>query len=287
MKDIVINTIQPSEILRVGSCEKSDVVSDVFIGNVLHKGEDIPVYFKAYGYKDPHVSKNDRGLVNEIIGYLVCNLYQVPQPEKAFLVLMPKDKLIHLWGDISERLKESYDSSDVDVIPMFATQRLYSKSLSIKYSHSMQATISQLRKWRYFKQALMCDEIMTNTDRLPRNILAANGKDFWLIDNGKLAIEEGTNWQSIGLIQHQNYPNFLADLVLEEVQADRRKGSAIIETALSRLRNITDILPECEFWINNLVSDQDKVDWQKFLIFLRHRDDNVSQLLNDRYWMLL
>lgn len=285
MKDIVIQTIQPSEVLRVGSCEKSDIVSDVFVGNVLHGGKDIPVYFKAYAYNHPDVSKDDRGLVNEIIGYLICNLYKVPQPEKAFLVLMPKDRLLPLWDKVSERLKSSYESTDV--IPMFATQRIYSKSLSVRYNHSMQATISELKKWRYFKQALMCDEIMTNTDRLPRNILAANGKDFWLIDNGRLAIEEGTNWRQTGLIEHKNYENFLADLVLDEVQADRHKGNSIIEAVLSKLKRLTEIIPECEFWIDNLVSDQDKEDWQKFLIFLRNRDDNISQLLNTRYWMLL
>ena len=88
------------------TCEKNDIVSDVITGNVLYKGEDIPVYFKAYAFSYPHIAKGDRGLLNEIIGYLVCHLHKVPQPEQAFFVLMPKEKLTHLWGNLNERIKK-------------------------------------------------------------------------------------------------------------------------------------------------------------------------------------
>lgn len=284
IKDIVIKTIQPLEILRVDTCEKNDIVSDVITGNVLYKGEDIPVYFKAYAFSYPHIAKGDRGLLNEIIGYLVCHLHKVPQPEQAFFVLMPKEKLTHLWGNLNERIKKSYESADI--IPMFATQRIYSKSMAIRYSHSMYAVENELRKWKHFKKALVCDEAMANTDRLPRNILTINSKDFWLIDNGKLAIEDGTNWRRAGLIDDYHYSNYLADLVIKDVQADHRKGSAIIGVASSRTKMFKDIVLECEFWIDMLASDDDKKDWKEFLKFLQSRDHNITRILSKRYGML-
>lgn len=284
MNNIVIKTIQPFDILRVDTAEKNDIVSDVFTGNVLYKGEDVPVYFKAYAYDHPHVGKGDRGLLNEIIGYLICDLYKVPQPEQAFLVLMPKESLTHLWSDLSDRIKKSYET--YDVIPMFATQRIYAKVLSLRYNHSRQAVESELRKWPHFKEALICDEIMANTDRLPRNILTANSKDFWLIDNGKLAIEDGTNWQSTGLIEHNNYSNYLADLVIKDIQADSRKGNLIIQTALENFKAFRQIIAECEFWIDAFISSQDREIWQKFLAFLHSRDDNITHILSERYGML-
>ena len=284
MSDIVIRTIQPSDVLRVDTSEKNDIVSDVFTGNVFHEGEDIPVYFKAYAYDHPHIAKGDRGLLNEIIGYLICNLYKVPQPERAFLVLMPKESLTHLWDDLSERIKQSYET--YDVIPMFATQRMYAKTLSLSYSHSRQAVERELIRWTHFKEALICDEIMANTDRLPRNILTANAKDFWLIDNGKLAIEGGTNWKSTDLIENNNYSNYLADLVIKDIQADSKKGNLIIQTALKKFKAIRQITAECEFWIEALVSDQDREIWQKFLAFLQSRDHNITHILSERYGML-
>lgn len=284
MNDIIIKTIQPSEILRVDTCEKNDIVSDVFAGNILYKGKDVPVYFKAYAYNHPHIAEGDRGLLNEIVGYLICDLYKVPQPKQAFLVLMPKESLTHLWDDLSNRIKKSYDT--YDVIPMFATQRIYAKALSFRYNHSRQAVESELTKWPHFKEALICDEIMANTDRLPRNILTANSKDFWLIDNGKLAIEDGTNWQSTGLIEHNNYSNYLADLIIEDIQADSRKGNLIIQTAMEKFKGIRHIMTECEFWVDILVSDQDREIWQKFLAFLQSRDHNITNILSERYGML-
>jgi len=284
MNDIVIKTIQPFDILRVDTSEKNDMVSDVFTGNVFYKGEDIPVYLKAYAYDHPHVAEGDRGLLNEIIGYLICDLYKVPQPEQAFLVLMPKDSLAHLWSNLSDRLKKSYETNDV--IPMFATQRMYAKALSLRYNHSRQAVERELTKWPHFKEALICDEIMANTDRLPRNILTANAKDFWLIDNGKLAIEDGTNWKSTDIIESNNYSNYLADLVIKDIQADSKKGSLIIQTALKKFKAIRQIIAECEFWVEALASDQDHEIWQKFLAFLQSRDHNITHILSERYGML-
>ena len=284
MNNIVIKTIQPFDILRVDTAEKNDIVSDVFTGNVLHRDKDIPVYFKAYAYDHPHVAIGDRGMLNEIIGYLICNLYKVPQPEQAFLVLMPKDSLTHLWSSLSDRLKKSYETNDV--IPMFATQRMYAKALSLRYNHSRQAVERELINWTHFKEALICDEIMGNTDRLPRNILTANSKHFWLIDNGKLAIEDGTNWQSTDLIEHNNYSNYLADLVIKDMQADSKKGNLIIQTALKKFKAIRQIIAECEFWIDALSSNQDREIWQKFLAFLQSRDHNITHILSERYGML-
>lgn len=284
MNNIVIKTIQPSDILRVDTAEKNDIVSDVFTGNVFHEDKDIPVYFKAYAYDHPHVTTGDRGMLNEIIGYLICDLYKVPQPEQAFLVLMPKDSLTHLWSHLSDRLKKSYETNDV--IPMFATQRMYAKALSLRYSHSRQAVEHELIKWTHFKEALICDEIMANTDRLPRNILTANAKDFWLIDNGKLAIEGGTNWKSTDLIENNNYSNYLADLVIKDVQADSKKGNLIIQTALKKFKAIKQIIAECEFWVDALSSNQDREIWQKFLAFLQSRDHNITHILSERYGML-
>ena len=284
MNNIVIKTIQPFDILRVDTAEKNDIVSDVFTGNVFHEDKDIPVYFKAYAYDHPHAATGDRGLLNEIIGYLICDLYKVPQPEQAFLVLMPKESLTHLWNSLSDRLKKSYETNDV--IPMFATQRMYAKALSLRYSHSRQAVEHELIKWTHFKEALICDEIMANTDRLPRNILTANAKDFWLIDNGKLAIEGGTNWKSTDLIENNNYSNYLADLVIKDIQADSKKGNLIIQTALKKFKAIKQIIAECEFWVDALSSNQDREIWQKFLAFLQSRDHNITHILSERYGML-
>lgn len=280
----IIKVVQPSSIMRIDKCEKSDVVSDVFSGTVSVQGEDIPVYFKAYAYKHPYVSEGDRGLINEIIGYLVCHLYGVPQPEQGFVVFMPENKITHLKDSYSPRLKSSY--SDNKIIPMFATQRIYAKSLSHTYYHSIDPIKARLRTWRYYKQSLICDEIIANTDRLPQNILTASGKDFWLIDNGKLALEDGTNWRKVGLVNHTNYTNFLADLALNDIKANDKKGISIIAETIKISKKLKEVLPECNYWIETFASQSDKKDWQTFLGFLKYRDDNISRILSHRYGML-
>ena len=171
MSNFIIQTIQPDEVLRISTCVKNVEVSDVFTATLLCKGVDTPVYLKNYSLEE-----GERALLNEIIGYLVCNTYGIPQPQQAFFVLVPKYKVLPFLKGVTQRFRDSIEHTDV--FPMFATQRLNGKDLAFRYNHSMELVIAQLKHWRHYKSALICDEILANTDRLPRNILYLGDKEF-------------------------------------------------------------------------------------------------------------
>lgn len=283
----IIEVIQPEAVLNVSRLEKSDPVSDVFAGNILYNGEVNQVYLKAYAFGGETISKGDRGLLNEIVGYLICRHYRVPQPSQAFLVLVNKLSVNDLLPRATKRLRDSFDQSLI--VPMFATNRMMGKSLSTLYHHNLERVVPILLRWRYRNAAIICDEMMANTDRYPRNILTLNGKDFHLIDNGKLAVEDldRTNWRNIDLKPSRNYINYLADLDKSDIQADRRKGSNLIHEALQLCRPIHALLAECRFWIDQLAHEDDKSDWYQFLEFIESRNQAMVELLNQRYGMLL
>lgn len=277
----IINLLQPEEILNISTIEKSDIVSDVFIGNILSRNQHQSVYLKAY---DVHTI-GDRGLLNEIIGYLLCNLYHIPQPNEAFIALVHQRSITHLLHKTSEKLKIHLKKQHI--IPMFCTTKLHGKSLATTFFHSTAIMEQQLIQWQYYKSSIICDEIMANTDRLPRNIITFNKKEFWLIDNGRLVTEEGTNWKIQQLKNDNHYTNYLADLTKNTIQSDPRKGNAIIETAHHIQKNIKNIMQEAQYWINIFAHDNDKKDWQNFLQFISYRNSNIAQLLINRYGMLI
>lgn len=279
MTDYIINLTLPDEVLRISTCVKNDEVSDVFTANLLRKGEDIPVYLKCYS-----TEKGERSLLNEVIGYLICNAYTIPQPEQAFIVLAPRTKFLHVLPDTTARFKNILEKKEY--VPMFATQRLNGKNLAFRYHHSMESVISLLRHWRYYRQASICDEVIANRDRLPRNILYLGNKDFWVIDNGVLACDEGTNWRKNDLKPKKNFVNFLADLYKYEIQADPKKGSAILYTAGKTEKRIRTVISEINYWVSQLSPESDTLEWQDFLSFLETREDIKSELLTKRYGML-
>ncbi|WP_367109718.1 hypothetical protein [uncultured Psychrobacter sp.] len=279
MSDNIINLTLPDEVLRISTCVKNDQVSDVFTANLLCKGEDVPVYLKCYS-----IEEGERSLLNEVIGYLICNAYMIPQPEQAFIVLAPRTKFLHILPSTTERFKSIFEKKEY--IPMFATQRLNGKDLAFRYHHSMESVIILLRHWRYYRQASICDEVLANRDRLPRNILYLGNKDFWLIDNGVLACDEGVNWRKNDLKPKKNFVNFLADLYKHEIQADPRKGSAILCTSNNIEKNIRTVVSEINYWINQLSPKSDTLEWQNFLSFLETRENIRSELLTKRYGML-
>lgn len=285
-KNIIIQTAQPEQITTIRQCIKSDIVSDVFTGTILDKGETKQMFFKAYDFDSQQqtIAQGDRGLLNEIIGYLACHLLHIPQPPSAYIALVPKNRLERLLPDTSQRLANSL--GDMSMIPMFATEQVAPKALPIYHNHDQPALLSLFSKWEYFKPSAIIDEVIVNTDRFPRNIMNF-GKSFWLIDNGKLVIEQGTNWQAKDLKAEQNYTNYIADITRPDIQADNRKGDALIQKAHMLSSNITNIIPECEFWIELLAHQQDKADWIKFLQFIQQRYHNIANLLIQRYGMLL
>lgn len=286
MQDIIIQTAQPEQVTSLSRCVKSDVVSDVFTGTILDKGQNKQAFFKAYAFNSENqtVAKGDRGLLNEVVGYLICHMLQVPQPSTAYIALVPRHRIEPLLSTTSQRFQSSL--GDMPIMPMFATEQVAPKSIPIYGHHSQQALLAMFAKWEHYKSAAIADEIMVNTDRFPQNILTF-GKSFWLIDNGKLIIEQGTNWQARHLNPNQNYTNFIADLNRPDIQADNRKGDSLIQKAYTLTADIKTILPECEFWIDLFSHNDDKPDWKKFLQFIEERYDNIAQLLIQRYGMLL
>lgn len=281
----IIGLVQPEEILNILSIEKSDIVSDVFRGNALIDRTNEQVYLKAYAFDNGYIAQGDRGLLNEIIGYLICYLYQVPQPTKAFLALVHRNSMQPFLSKASNRLKASLAKSDI--IPMFGTTRLYGKNLQNTFFHSTAIMERHLIKWDHYKTAVICDEIMANTDRLPRNIITINRNDFWLLDNGRLVAEEGTNWKTSQLLSDNNFTNYLADINKNNIESDTKKGNSIVAKAHINKKNINHILTECQYWINLLSHNDDMQDWESYLQFIAYRNDKVAKLLIDRYGMLL
>lgn len=269
----------PNDVERITRTVKNDPMSNVLMGSLLLNNKSQSVYFKFYP-----IQLGNRGLLNEVIGYLYGTVSNVSQPEFAGVAFVSTDMLNPFYNSLTEDLKKSVQQEKN--LPAFFTKNV--PGYHYKYNVLTDKQRKEILKWSDFNKAVVFDEIIANTDRYPRNLIQTGSNQFCLIDNGFLATENNShpNWKSSQLYRERNYENQLALINQAEIQADARKGNRMIAAADEYFLSYNHLLPEIEYWIDLLIEDADKQDWREFLDFLEYRTNSINSLLSNRYGLL-
>ncbi|MCC5809889.1 MAG: hypothetical protein JJU06_05900 [Ectothiorhodospiraceae bacterium] len=228
----------------------------------------------------PHEQGRNRGLVNEITGYLFGHALGIPQPDLAFVAHVP---IKHING--AKGLVRELKRAKVDTYPAFCTRRIDGHSAAVRVPDSqLPAVVEDIRKWRALPHAVALDENIANSDRHLNNLLRLGTGDYAVIDNGLLACPyPGGNWSAEDLDAQGNYVNVLSENMWQN-NPPGRMVSKMLDLSRHHLSAVAGIANELEFWWSKLLSEDDH---QAFKAFLDARTANVHSLLANRYGRLL
>lgn len=275
----ILKLVMPCDIERIIQAKKNDPISNVLTGSLLLNNQPHSVYFKFYS-----LQKGNRGLLNEVLGYLYGTVSNIPQPEFAGVAFVPTKILRPFYQLLTKEMQKDVDQEEV--LPAFFTTAVTNTHYEF---HTLNDWLrNQILKWKDFNKAVVFDEVIANTDRYPHNLIHTGNNLFCLIDNGFLATEDNTNpnWSYSSLQPHLNYSNQLASINQKEIESNVRKGNRFILVAEDYFLSHQHLLPEMMFWIDHFATDNNKKDWQSFLDFLQWRTDNVNELISNRYGLL-
>lgn len=252
-------------------------VNAVFVAQLQVGDKDVA---EVYGKFYPMNGGADRGLVNEITGFLVGQALGISQPKRAFVAEIP---LPHLPRPPKKWLVDL--KKQRATFPAFCTERLDGKSAAWRLPPTeIPSLISEVAEWDQLPKAIAIDENIAHTDRHLNNLIKLGSKRFAVIDNGILATSGGEHhWVSKNLNPFGEFSNRLAEIVYN----GSPKGnslSAILGCSQSHETAITNFLPEMEDWWERLLVGHDHDAFKKFII---ERTKNIEGILRKRFGALV
>lgn len=247
----------------------------------MPNGDKIEAYAKHY-----NAQTDERGIVNEITGYLTAHALGINQPKRAFIAHVPLKRLDFKtnkkakWLTEAKKTRQSYLA--------FCTQRIDGKGAGYRVPVIDMPMIAQdVGSWSQFADTVALDENIAHVDRHYNNLIRFGKNDFSLIDNGMLAVDRtiSRNWTTADLSSSALYENRLlantqrlAPSIVIDNKSNFVKKSSRHESALN------DIMPELEFWWKTLLTPADYVAFRHFFI---ERTQNLESIVRKRHNLLL
>lgn len=252
----------------------------VFIASFEHPVEG---YIEAYVKLYPHQNGLNRGLVNEITGYLYGHALQVPQPDHAFLAEIPLNRL----RNIDQHLPTGHwlhgALKTTNTWPGFCSSRLDGKSAAVHVPDTeIYAVREDIAAWGDLPRAVAMDENIAHVDRHFNNLIRLGRKKYAVIDNGRLVNGNSERWTCDMLDPSALYRNRLSEHVWAHRPADETI-SAMIDFAQRHQAAFATIKQELEYWLR-LLLPKEHADFNSFL---SSRTESVEWLLRKRYQRLV
>lgn len=255
-------------------------ISDVHVARYsLAPDKSVEAYSKIY----PYDKGLNRGMVNEITGYLICHALEIPQPVRAFVGHVPLRQIC--TPDSSPLIQELAEQREY--YPAFCTQRLDGRSGAFRLPGAqIPKLIDDVKAWEKLPATMAVDDHIANPDRHLNNLIRLGNQSFAVIDNGILAAptSEGIkHWK----VEHLNAFTLFRNRLCEHVfggNPPNRTVSATLGVAPGCSPAVDSVIDELEFWWSQLLSGEDH---EKFKAFILERTAQIEVLLRRRYNRLL
>lgn len=240
------------------------------------EGRDIVVCVKLY----QHENKQNRGMVNEITGWLITHALGLPQPGRAFLVNVPMAELEKPMPDWVAELKRQAVHYWA-----FATIKLPAESAALRFNNAdLPLLADDIRRWTNLPSAIALDEHIANTDRHFNNLLRLSKSNYALIDNGRLAVESGVaHWRLSELDENHLFTNRLSFQCWND-RPEKGMASITVKAAVAHIDALIKVRAELEdWWCRLLTNDDERIAFDNFITT---RATDLSILLSRRYHLL-
>lgn len=177
-----------------------------------------------------------RGLVNEIIKWLVATALHQPQPPEAYVLLMHVDVLASYWPHINWA-----EHTDCDMYPSFCSVAI--DGLTPKTSHAalrLDALINDLMQWDKLFAAIAMHEFLADADANISNLVRLSKGRWAMLDGGQIL--GGHQWTPATLktldwihnkLLHLLYPTGQPpDDAKQQIVASSRQHNHALEAAM-------------------------------------------------------
>lgn len=243
----------------------------VFIAQFEFSGQPVTAYCKLY----PEEGGTNRGLVNEVTGYLCAHALGVTQPPVAFIAEIPISRLTN---------PPSWLLS-APTYPAFCTERLEGKAAGIRvfHEHDARIVLEDVRGWRGLHGAIALDESIAHVDRHLNNLIRTGPRNYAVIDNGRLINPRSERWTVDQLVDIKLYDNRLS----EKTWANRPgndDASKTLKCAAAHEVAMQSISSELDYWLGLLLDGNDA---SRFRDFIHSRMKDAELLLRNRFGRLL
>lgn len=281
----VIKLLQPTAFRTFKGWVSHGNINPVFVASMqINNGKKQvlqDVYCKIYPF-----TTDDRSLFNEIVGHLVANALGVPQPTHAYIALMDINHILN--NNVDNQLpnelvlllkKEQY-------YPVFCTAKIDKSQTAFDFHGWTPSLINEMSKWKYLPDTLAMDNTIAHTDRHLNNILRTGRQTYHVIDNGRLATEDGTPWQPTNLDSSKVYSNKLWTFSELSMQKSWKTISInVLHVCTNHANAVNSCLEEINFWIKSLYNEQ-QMDYNSFIDFLLKRANDSEYYHAQRLHLL-
>lgn len=263
-------------------------INPVFVASFKHPSEikAIDMYGKIYP-----LDFTDRSLFNEIVGYLIANALEIPQPKYACIALIPTQ-------DIAENDNIGFSDSvlgkkffDNEFYPIFCTSKIDKSETAFEYHTRSKKLIDELAKWSHIGDTIAMDNTIAHVDRHMGNLLRTGKAKYHVIDNDMLVCKYDTygyGWLTSDLDVDKKYKNQLFDIAKDLMPQKEfvKIRSSMIHECHKHSNAIASINNEVNNWMNSIYSSNSS-DYIEFLDFLNKRADNAFEQVTSRVELLI
>ncbi|MGY5450988.1 HipA family kinase [Agarivorans sp. MS3-6] len=208
-------------------------------------------YVKTYPTCHP------RGLINEIVGYLIAHAAGIPQPNKVALIQIPKDVVKHNFkGEFSFTGDYCWGWASEDSGP---TPNTY---LKVGDMTGYKQCLESLKNWDALPILLAFDDWVANQDRNTGNITIKSRNDFRIIDHGNVPVSEA--WTKDCLVVDRVYENKLLDGLYDH-NYPLPMSSKLIESTKAHSKIYEQVRLEIKKWSDILLDSSDSEHLRHFL----------------------
>lgn len=264
-------------------------LNPVFIGEFRHPAGNIEAFCKLY-------DTSKKGLINEIVGFLVAHALGISQPHHAFIALLPI-KSLPGFATVARRKENAWMQNKTDdTVMCFCTSRLdgHSAAIHLLSQNGIEKLITEqeiatdIAKWDEYSSAVALDENIAHADRHFNNLLRLSKHKYALIDNGRLINSKDETWGCEMLDANRLYDNRLLSAMTHrkattDPSTERLQDEAIVhaERHEEKLKNIEG---ELDFWLNALLKEPESTAFRQFLT---DRTKGLPCLLKRRFQLLV
>ena len=257
-------------------------VECVHVAQIHHQARGgVAAFAKIY----PPNDYGQKGMANEILGYLVAHACDLPRAPFAFVAGVPLEKLPAGGPPWVKELVDAALSSGKASLPYpaFCTASIEGISALVSLGERDSELLRQdVLKWRDLPRALAFDDGIANVDRHFNNLLRLGRQRYVLIDHGRLVAALG-NWKTDDLDPYALYVHRLLALLYAEGAIPHAVASAALLEAERLAAAPSKVEADLRYWLPRFLTPSDARDFEAFF---RERMSNIEHVLRKRYNLL-
>lgn len=222
----------------------------------------------------------NRGLINEVCGYLIARAAGLPVSDQAYVIYVSNDRLAALHPQYEKTITASGTDSSI----VWATKTIHGPPFKFLYNFGNNQVSKRLMEWRDLPKMLAFDDWVGNADRSDDNLIEIHNGRFALIDHADIG--GGIAWLADLLDPNAVFKNRVAEDLFNGSGLSNHIKSGMLLAAESHQKIFGLVGDELQNWLTRLMPRNQK-DAQAFHRFLAIRASGSVNRVRQQTGLLL